>query len=1487
MIKLKKLTVVFLTILIILSSIPIISFAADEYNNTYVSYLGLVESNGNDGVVDGNIAFNSAGGSLTSDKNGNLTIDVPGMDKSNNNKVVRTFDNVAYNFEYNTGLINVDNPVTKAKCWLRITIYGDITEIAPTPTSLSDAFIGANGTNTWDGAYNVRFYDENDEEIKDARMTDINYKSTSDYKNRYPYAWCGNNCNYNETKGELYKTGCCKQVIEGYFIADGQREDMGAYSRLFNFAFDITQMENMDPIDVKFEAWCEGNEENLGSPDKNGIQEKVPAVIDTKELDKTVYVSSAPMYDLVNAPVSDTSSGELRQKNQQYGYYDIENDKVALDPIEGDNVIDGRGVIYQHYVVLSGYSKNAVGSQLPKNFLSFDVTFREERNEDKIPADIPGYEPCFWNTRNTLRYFNGTKHSLLFSERTMLQCWRQSIISWGCVFPTDYDYDIMNKEDFVVRKKSDLKSNEYTMDIHVSNISYSNKTQNAWSNIIAQTPQIALCHFYTENIWRATPVEGVASDEYYNGVSTADNLSLYSVSGKHITTECGEEWDGNYEGAYKNNYTSKYWEHHRSGNLVKINNLRLVDTNRQTQTSQFDEHERGQAYEAGNTLYVDSSAQINVADERKLNAQSIIFKFASTSWRINGSENGGTYDGAIFSHTENNFTKNKSKFKMLYLADPLFPDGYDGQYSSTDIVATENSAFETTGVIDVSFISDAELADGIITQEEIDNNEKSETFKYRMGYYKTDEDGKITAKYGGMRRMFTSRQSDLLYYESEEALKADGYTCIGVIGEWQNMSDSKTFTQNSFKIPLKLADDLPYQSSHATVSDAYFWTDSNSNFAKWEESIDDNFKADYNKTSYSHYVKEASQPSSSLLTVGYRNATVQETDYGALKRKTSNTGTYSEDLELTPSKWVWNNNGEYNGIFGSSVLIRSCYASAIIQNTTKNSINLDKGENFVSFLVKGSFIHTSDTKKEFQTNGAIRLNKINGSHIENIEVGGVKVSYNKQSPTLITYEDNGVEKQVSCYLAEAGSCVDVVFLEVESGELPDITFDTVFDIKANLSVYQTASVYVPNEITRNAKTKTNFTTNIVTSTQSSYYVLKTTDKNSIDTDDEFTYSIKFCNNSEISLTNMIGYDIMPFNGDDRGTSFAGEYEITDISVQLADSNGKINNNIKTQYSLYTSNMSSDKAKEKMSDWNSFNDVFNNVLAENKIGVYSQDISDKPTAVGVNIATMPSKSQLIINVKIKTKGNRSKDKYMNDAMLWRQNSTTQENAVKTNRVTAVTVLNRIISGQIWDDADWDGAINSDKEKGIKGITVTLLKENEKGVYAPFTSVDDEGNGHTNMITDNEGKYQFENLPKGKYIVAFSGDFSEWDNLTIYAAKDQPTAITSKAVAVGETTDLLLEENGTTISMKDSEKFDYVMRFSDTDYSIDFTSTLSSGDTLSVDNMNGGFIVNPEIKLPGSGVMPIWVMMGIFGLTISIIGLGLLSINSYKEKRKGRI
>lgn len=89
------------------------------------------------------------------------------------------------------------------------------------------------------------------------------------------------------------------------------------------------------------------------------------------------------------------------------------------------------------------------------------------------------------------------------------------------------------------------------------------------------------------------------------------------------------------------------------------------------------------------------------------------------------------------------------------------------------------------------------------------------------------------------------------------------------------------------------------------------------------------------------------------------------------------------------------------------------------------------------------------------------------------------------------------------------------------------------------------------------------------------------------------------------------------------------------------------------------------------------------------------------------------------------------------------------------------------------------------------------------------------------------------------------------------------------------------------MKDSEKFDYVMRFSDTDYSIDFTSTLSSGDTLSVDNMNGGFIVNPEIKLPGSGVIPIWVMIGIFGLTISIIGLGLLSINSYKEKRKGRI
>lgn len=240
-------------------------------------------------------------------------------------------------------------------------------------------------------------------------------------------------------------------------------------------------------------------------------------------------------------------------------------------------------------------------------------------------------------------------------------------------------------------------------------------------------------------------------------------------------------------------------------------------------------------------------------------------------------------------------------------------------------------------------------------------------------------------------------------------------------------------------------------------------------------------------------------------------------------------------------------------------------------------------------------------------------------------------------------------------------------------------------------------------------------------------------------DNTITYKVKMVNNSAAAIPEAKLLDVLPYDGDSRGTKLSGTYTIEEISV-----------NEPAATISYTNSSADEKTDPNtISGWSNY-----------VSGTTAASAIKNAKAVLVSVPSLDVGKEVELTVKVKPTAQKAGDVFVNDAsMNSRLNMPVESQAVWTR------VYGRELTGVVWYDDNLDGLIGNKSAGGLeefaKDIPVKLYRtsladENykDKLVEASLTGekfVDSSGNSL--IKTDKNGKYTFAAIPEGTYVAEF--------------------------------------------------------------------------------------------------------------------------------------
>lgn len=375
-------------------------------------------------------------------------------------------------------------------------------------------------------------------------------------------------------------------------------------------------------------------------------------------------------------------------------------------------------------------------------------------------------------------------------------------------------------------------------------------------------------------------------------------------------------------------------------------------------------------------------------------------------------------------------------------------------------------------------------------------------------------------------------------------------------------------------------------------------------------------------------------------------------------------------------------------------------------------------------------------------------------------VGGSEQNGNE--PDIINNEDGTQTLIWYLYDCTVGDKIDSIIFKANINE----------ETANATTLTNTAIISADKDKVGNKKLATRTTTNTIKVTNlASHRLYKTTDAPVVESGETIHYQIVYQNKTDEKVEDFQLLDILPYNGDSRGSSISGTYHLD--RIQISQANATTGNVIENDnLSLYITKDIS--ARTDITVKNS--DIGTSDIWEEK--TIGSTIGEEVVAYALK-GEIEAQEKVIIDLYLTPKNNEAEDTYVNSvtAQIYKDSDEL------TTNIISVTVVKRLIDGYVWFDENADGMIN-ENENYLSGIEVTLL--NNDGT----TAKDVNDQEITSVKTDIKGYYKFENMAKGDYIVKVSLPDSNYEFTEKEVGTNQE--INSKINSDG-TTDIITKLN----------------------------------------------------------------------------------------------
>ena len=273
--------------------------------------------------------------------------------------------------------------------------------------------------------------------------------------------------------------------------------------------------------------------------------------------------------------------------------------------------------------------------------------------------------------------------------------------------------------------------------------------------------------------------------------------------------------------------------------------------------------------------------------------------------------------------------------------------------------------------------------------------------------------------------------------------------------------------------------------------------------------------------------------------------------------------------------------------------------------------------------------------------------------------------------------------------------------------------------------------------------------------------------------DEMGFQVNVGNNSGTTLNNALIMDTLPLSGDKKGSNFDGDLFVTNVVIDETALG-----NLSEWKCFYTT---SDDVKNTSAENYDISDILGNPSTWKNVSIESDGTIPELKDIAniraiIFIGNLGGGKVFKMNMDLQIPQAKAGAVIANTISSIKD----QEVAIEESAQARVRIVDRQISGMVWNDVNRDGQRVGGNETAIYGIRVQLLKKDEiTGVYQEVTdlkgnpifvetsstkktetfqlsALNNLGNAvviHLEATADENGTYLFSGLPEGTYGVRF--------------------------------------------------------------------------------------------------------------------------------------